>query len=151
MPWGYALSPYLGHGRYKGPGPSWDSLFNGLYRCGEDHRRNEWSYGKNVWFELTSGETGEIDGVAEGPTFPRISSIRAGSSTIMFGELASGSMGDHIMAHFWYFGGQPEVDSQRHGVRSNYVFVDGHAEARVFETTFNLTKRIDLWRPGRTR
>src|SRR5690606_39866058 len=25
MPWGYALCPYLGRGRYIGPGPEWDS------------------------------------------------------------------------------------------------------------------------------
>jgi len=150
MPWGYALCPYLGRGTYAGPGPSWDALFNGLYRCPEDPRRDRWSYGKSVWFELTSGETGEIYGVSNGPTFSKIGMVPRSSSTILFGELGSGSMADHIMAHFWYMGGSPEVDAKRHGSTSNYVFVDGHAESRVFKTTFNLPS-IDLWHPGKAQ
>ena len=151
MPWGYALCPYLRRGRYTGPGTSWDALFNGLYRCPEDKRRDRWSYGKNVWFELSAGETGEVDGVAVGPTFPTMSRVRLAGSTILLGELASGSMADHIMAHFWYWGGQPEVDARRHGSTSNYVFLDGHAESRRFKSTFDLYQHIDLWKPARTR
>lgn len=150
MPWGYALIPHLGRGTYAGPGPSWDELFNGLYRCPEDPRRDRWSYGKNVWFELTSGEAGEIDGVSAGPTFPKISMVPRSSSTILYGELGSGSMADHIMAHFWYLGGSPEVDAKRHGSTSNYLFVDGHAESRVFKTTFD-QPQTDLWKPGKAQ
>jgi prepilin-type N-terminal cleavage/methylation domain-containing protein/prepilin-type processing-associated H-X9-DG protein len=148
MPWGYALCPYLGRSKYTGPGPSWDGLFNGLYRCPEDRRRDSWSYGKSVWFELTSGETGEIYGVLSGPVFPQVGMVTRSSSTILFGELGSGSMADHIMAHFWYLGGSPEVDARRHGAKSNYLFVDGHAESLVFKITFNLPS-TDLWNPGK--
>ncbi len=151
MPWGYALMPLLGGRTYTGPGPAWDALFNGLYRCPEDERRKAWSYGKNVWFELTPGETGEIDGVAVGPTYTTTGSVRRPGSVVLYGELGSGAMVDHIMAHFWYLGGAPEVDAKRHGTRSNYVFLDGHAELREFKTTFDRQARLDLWRPGRTK
>ena len=148
MPWGYALYPYLAHGRYTGPGPGWDCLFDGLYRCPEDPRRDRWSYGKNVWFELTAGETGELAGMASGPTFPTLGSVRYPVRTILFGELGSGSMADHIMAHFWYMGGQSEVDADRHRPTSNYGYVDGHADARQFKSTFDPANQIDLWRPA---
>jgi prepilin-type N-terminal cleavage/methylation domain-containing protein/prepilin-type processing-associated H-X9-DG protein len=150
MPWGYALSPYLGAGAYTGPGPAWEALFNGVYRCPADERPGRWSYGKNVWFELESGETGEVDGVAEGRTYHRMNRVPRPSATVLFGELGSGSMADHIMAHFWYLGGTPEVDTMRHGTTSNVVFADGHAEQRVFITTYN-PPTLDLWHPGRAQ
>jgi prepilin-type N-terminal cleavage/methylation domain-containing protein len=43
--WGPALMPYLNCGAYQGnTDPSWTQLFNGLYRCPCDKRRNAaWS------------------------------------------------------------------------------------------------------------
>lgn len=151
MPWGYALSPYLGYGVYRGPGPAWNALFNGLYHCPGDRRTGQWSYGKNVWFELNPAETGEIAGLASGPIFPRVADVARPGLTILYGELGSGSMADHIMAHFWYLGGHPEVDRYRHGSASNYLFADIHAESRVFESTFDRRRKIDRWLPGRLR
>lgn len=149
-PWGYALSPYLGHGSIDGPGPRWDPLFNGLYRCPADERTQRWSYGKNAWFELTAGETGEIEGTANGPTYPRRADVPRPTATILYAELDSGSIADHIMAHFWYLGASPEVDTERHGSTSNYVYVDGHAESQRFEDTFQQPD-LDHWHPGRAR
>lgn len=149
-PWGYALSPYLGYGNIAGPGPRWDSLFNGLYRCPSDDRLETWSYGKNTWFELTAGETGEIEGTAQGPTYNKLSDVKRPTATILFAELDSGSMADHIMAHFWYLGGKPEVDTDRHGQTSNYAYVDGHVNPARFEDTFKQPD-LDQWHPGRAR
>jgi prepilin-type processing-associated H-X9-DG protein len=151
QPWGFALSPYLGAGKYQGPGPAWDALFNGVYRCPEDDRTNRWSIGRNVWSELSPGETGEIDGQATGPTFRRISDIPRPTQTVQIGELNSGSMADHIMAHFWYLGASPEVDPQRHGQTSNYLFFDTHVQRHAFTDTFNTQENVDLWHPGRAR
>lgn len=151
MPWGYALSRHLTRTSYTGPGPAWDALFNGHYRCPADAREGKWSYGKNVWFELQSGESGEIEGKPTGPVYPRVTTVPRPSVTVLYGELGSGSMADHVMAHFWYLGGSPEVDSRRHGQTSNYCFVDGHVESRAFNTTFQTSKGIDLWHPGRAR
>jgi prepilin-type processing-associated H-X9-DG protein len=39
------------------------------------------------------------------------------------------------------------VDARRHKTRSNYNFVDGHAEAREFRTTYNPCLQLDLWNP----
>ncbi len=148
MPWGYALCPYLAGFVYTGPDASWENLFNGLYRCPQDDRRQAWSYGKNVWFELSSAESGDVQGMSAGPTYPTSDQVPQPSATVIYGELATASMGDHLMAHFWRMGGSPEVDATRHGSTSNYVFVDGHAESRRFESTFNLPHGIDLWNPG---
>jgi prepilin-type processing-associated H-X9-DG protein len=161
MPWGYAITPYLAGHLITGPGAAWEAIFNGIYRCPDDRRRDVYGYGKNVWFELTSQETGEVMEIDNGPTYPRISNVPRPGATILYGELASGSMADHIMAHFWYFGGKPEVDEKRHGRTSNYVFVDGHGEARQFRSTFdpNAAKDpgtrndpntwVDLWDPAK--
>jgi prepilin-type processing-associated H-X9-DG protein len=106
-----------------------------------------------VWFELTAEETGEAFGIPAGPTFPKVTNMRCPGRTVLYGELAgrSGGMGDHIMAHFWYLGGTPEVDEKRHGSTCNSIFVDGHAESRLFKLTFDLDKNIDLWKPGKPR
>jgi prepilin-type processing-associated H-X9-DG protein/prepilin-type N-terminal cleavage/methylation domain-containing protein len=147
MPWGYALMPYLGKGHYDGAGQAWDDLFNGLYRCPADPRTDRYSYGKNVWFELTAGETGEFVGQASGPIFPKISSCKCGCAPVLFGEINSNAMTDHAMAHFWHFGGEPEIDRGRHGRTSNYVFLDGHAESLPFNETFDLSRSVDRWNP----
>ncbi len=151
QPWGFALSPYLGQGQYTGPGKAWDQLFNGVYRCPEDQRTTQWSYGRNVWFELTAGETGEIDAKASGPTYRTVDNVPKPTQTIQLGELKSGSMADHIMAHFWYLGGSSEVDQKRHGMKSNNLFVDSHVQLKPFEDTFNTNPAVDLWHPGRAR
>ena len=149
-PWGYALSTYLGHETTNGQGPEWDSLFNGLYRCPADERRDVWSYGKNAWFELSAGETGEVLGKASGPTYDRLTDVPRPAATVLFAELDSGSMADHIMAHFWLMGAKPEVDTDRHGTTSNHTFVDGHAEAMTFQDTFQ-PPDLDRWNPGSAR
>jgi len=151
MPWGYALSRHLSHTAYTGPGPAWEALFNNVYRCPSDERDGKWSYGKNVWFERLPAESGEVFGVREGPVFPKITDVPKSSATVLYGELGSGSMADHIMAHFWHMGGSPEVDARRHGKTSNYVFVDGHAESRSFESTFDRNSGIDLWNPAKAQ
>lgn len=141
LPWGYALMPYLAGRTFTRPDAFWTNLFNGLYRCPKDRRRNaDWSYGKNVYPELSAQETG-------GPTWPRTEQVPCPTGTVLYAEKAGGSMADHIMAHFWSEGGQPEVDRNRHGQRSNYIYCDGHGASHRFEETFNLTNKIDNWNP----
>lgn len=147
MPWGYALMPYLGKGHYQGPGEAWDDLFNRLYRCPAADRADRYSYGKNVWFELTAEESGEVLGRSSGPVFPKINSCKCGCGPVLFGEINANAMTDHVMAHFWHFGGEPEIDRTRHGRTSNYVFLDGHAESLPFNETFDLSRSVDRWNP----
>ena len=70
---------------------------------------------------------------------------------MLYGEKNASSMADHLMAHFWLQGAQPEVDQKRHDQRSNYVYCDGHAVKQRFEETFNRTNKIDNWNPATAR
>jgi prepilin-type processing-associated H-X9-DG protein/prepilin-type N-terminal cleavage/methylation domain-containing protein len=151
LPWGFALKPYLDGQPYGGDDRSWQKLFQGVYRCPADARRQQWSYGKNVWFELTAAETGEIAGNSAGPTYHKLNHCRCGPSTILIGEIDSQAMADHVMAHFWLMGGQPEIDATRHGRTSNYLFIDGHAESLKFEATFQINRSVDRWNPATAR
>lgn len=150
-PWGYALAPYLDPAADDPTGPAMQRLINGFYRCPSDPRRQRWSYGKNVWFELTPAEAGDVHGLAEARVYPRLDQIPRPTATVIYAELATASMGDHIMAHYWYIGGSPEVDKTRHGSASNYSFVDGHAATHAFDETFNPDAGLDRWNPDTAR
>lgn len=148
-PWGRSLMPLMGYGDYISPGggPRWKALFEtGLYRCPADDRQgqNLWSYGKNVYFELSAAETG-------GKTWWKITQVPQPSRTIIFCELRTTPGADHVMANYWPMGAEPEVDTRRHGDAENYLFVDGHAEAMGFAQTYDPANDIDLWNPATAR
>jgi prepilin-type N-terminal cleavage/methylation domain-containing protein/prepilin-type processing-associated H-X9-DG protein len=146
-PWGRALMPLLGYGHYHPPagGPRWTALYEGLYRCPDDRRAgtNYWSYGKNVYFELDSTETG-------GQTWHKITQVRRSSAVILFGEVKTSPGADHLMAHFWPTGGNPEIAFDRHK-HPNHLFADGHVEAKAFVDTYNPSASINLWNPATAR
>jgi prepilin-type N-terminal cleavage/methylation domain-containing protein/prepilin-type processing-associated H-X9-DG protein len=145
QPWGYAIYPYLVGKTYTGPDEAWTNLFNTLYHCPAHKRQHgEWSYGKNVYPELSAEETG-------GPTWARLSDLPRPTATVLFAEKAGGSMADHFMANFWSEGGQPEVDQLRHLRKSNYLFGDGHVARLKLEQTYQLEKNIDNWNPATAR
>jgi prepilin-type processing-associated H-X9-DG protein/prepilin-type N-terminal cleavage/methylation domain-containing protein len=157
--WGPAFMPYLGFGGYQGSTTAaWNAAFRKFYRCPSDRRQNlTWSYGKNVWFELESAETGEALGTGKGPTYHAVTQVRRPGATVEFGELLSLGAEDHIMAHFWLMDttieagmmATLEIDTARHGGRANYVYVDGHVQAQAFDDTFDMKKHTDHWNPGR--
>lgn len=154
--WGPALMPYLDKGNYSGSqSAAWKKLFNDFYRCPADRRQSSaWSYGKNVWFELTATETGNIFGKRAGPVFWKYTQVPHPAATVLFGELGDKltmSAADHIMAHFWLMGGEPEIDSKRHVKVSNYIFADGHVDAVSLEKVFDLNEKIDDWNPSTAR
>jgi prepilin-type processing-associated H-X9-DG protein len=95
----------------------------------------------SVYFELSSSETG-------GPTWNRITQVRRSSQTVMFCEVNTAPGADHVMAHFWAMGAEPEVARSRHGRTQNYLFVDGHARSMTFEETYDPAAQIDLWKPA---
>jgi prepilin-type processing-associated H-X9-DG protein/prepilin-type N-terminal cleavage/methylation domain-containing protein len=152
--WGPAFMPYLADEQYKGmAAPSWENVLKGAYHCPSDGRKPlKLSYGKNVWFELESFETGEVFGSEEGPTYRILSQVPNPSAAVEFGELLAG-MGDHFMANTW-IGAltiPSEVDAKRHGRAANYSYLDGHVEALEFKKTFDASnpgKIIDNWNPG---
>jgi prepilin-type N-terminal cleavage/methylation domain-containing protein/prepilin-type processing-associated H-X9-DG protein len=155
--WGYAVGPFIDPTVDPEKGVMPDSLYEGVYRCPEDERepilvnkevKKPWSYGKNVWFELRPSETGSVTGEFPGPTYWFLKTVPNTSRTVLVAELGSGSMADHVMAHFWYSGGDWEVDRFRHGRTANYLWVDGRATAEDFSDTFDLDRPLDLWNPG---
>jgi prepilin-type processing-associated H-X9-DG protein len=74
------------------------------------------------------------------------------AQTVLFGELARASGGDHAMAHFWkQFHAPPEIDAQRHRPGTGAAFADGHARTQSFESLFDLAADRDRFNPGATR
>ena len=155
VPWLYAISPYIdptsAPERYVLP----TSLTRGTYHCPSDTRKDKfdkglWSYGQNVWFELSSGETGPVLGESEGPTFHYFKSVGSTSKTIVSGELEDGVSGDHFMAHTWYSNVVPKVAQDRHAEMSNYLWLDGHVSTNDFASTFDEEMSLDRWSPARS-
>jgi prepilin-type processing-associated H-X9-DG protein len=145
LPWGYALVPHVLGKHFTRPDSNWTNLFNTLYHCPKDNRKKgDWSYGKNVYPELSAEETG-------GPTWHRLGQIQRPTATVLYAEKIASSMADHLMAHFWVEGARPEVDWNRHDQRSNYIYCDGHAAKQRFEQTFSLPNRLDNWNPATAR
>lgn len=144
-PWGYAFFEYLTDRPYTAGDPSWATVFNGGYRCPLDRRRERWSYGYNVYFELTPEETG-------GPTWSRYSSIPRPSGTVLFTELSNQTTADHAMAHYWVLmAAPPEVDADRHRPGCAAAFVDGHAVVRPLTDLFELSQSRDAFDPRTAR
>jgi prepilin-type N-terminal cleavage/methylation domain-containing protein/prepilin-type processing-associated H-X9-DG protein len=146
LPWGRAISGNLycgcGCSGVSTTSESWQQIFNGLYRCPADLRKEQWSYGLNVYFEL--GE--DDDYVGKPATWRKITDVPSPSATIVYAEISNSV--DHLMAHFWESDDETEVDSDRHLSTSNYVYTDGHADAQNFKKTFNLQQKVNHWNPG---
>lgn len=152
--WGPALLHYLSMD-YAMSGSAWTKVFNGLYRCPSDTRRTTaYSYGKNVWYELSATETSDAMGLtsSQGPTYFKYIQVPRPASSVLFGENGDNNKpasADHIMAVNWLTtDGVPEVDTRRHGSVANYDFLDGHVESLEFRKTFNLNNKTDNWNPG---
>lgn len=144
LPWGRAIALEMGRDFV-----TWTNLMSGPYHCPSDPRKYAWSYGQNVYFELNPDDD---DYLGSPETWRRMSNVPRPSATILHGENSSnesGSMGaDHIMAQFWTSAqGVTGVEKCRHRYRSNYSFVDGHAQARKFVSTFEPEKHVNLWNP----
>ena len=162
LPWGYAFVKYSGTSPWSSSmnESSWAKLLNENYRCGFDRRRAQaggpayWSYGLNVYFELSVAETGDR-------TWRLFDQIPRPARTILFAEegddsLMTSTTSDHLMAHFWSkYDAPPEVHKDRHRPNAGYAFVDGHVENLKFDKTFEKTEdeksSRDNWNPGTAR
>ena len=145
LPWGYAFYESITGRAYAEDDAGWRSVFNGPYRCPMDRRIDRWSYGYNVYFELTREET-------DGPTWRRMTQTPRPSVTAVFGELRRDASADHAMAHFWtQYSAPPEIDSVRHRDSTGVVYLDGHAESVPFIRLFDRTNSIDRFNPATAR
>jgi prepilin-type N-terminal cleavage/methylation domain-containing protein/prepilin-type processing-associated H-X9-DG protein len=139
LTWGRAVASQLGRDPI-----TWTNLLSGVYHCPSDRRKEPWSYGQNVYFELSPDND---DYLGSPQTWRRAASIRNPSATILQAE-TPGSV-DHVMPHFWMTAQDAtDVDPYRHKKRSNYNFVDGHSEAREFRTTYDPACGVDRWNPS---
>lgn len=147
MPWGYALYESFTGAAFDPADSSvgWEALFNGAYRCPLDRRKERWSYGYNVHFELTRDET-------LGRTWTKRSNAPRPSATVLFGELLNTTSADHAMAHFWtQYNAPPEIDPKRHGTTTGAAFLDGHASSVPFTTLFDRSTSTDSFNPKTAR
>lgn len=135
--WGRAIAAQMGEA-----GNGWTNLFSGIYACPSDRRPGPWSYGMNVYFEL--GEEDDYEGKPQ--TWRRVGAVPNPGATIELAESATSA--DHIMAHFWNSVAEAgEVAERRHKQRANYSYVDGHAEGRKMERTYEPGKQVNQWNP----
>ena len=141
LTWGRALAPQLGFSS-----TTWTNLLRGVYHCPSDRRSTPWSYGQNVYFEL--GLSDDYDGKPK--TWHQLGAVPNPSATVLDAENTSSA--DHIMPNFWT-APQDAVDvaSLRHNHRANYTFVDGHAEARSFNTIYDPAHNVDAWNPSKAK
>lgn len=137
LAWGRAIASQLGSDRM-----AWTNLLLSVYHCPSDRRTTPWSYGLNVYFEL--GPDDDYEGKPQ--TWRRTTSVSYPVTTILFAE--NNSAADHIMPNFWTASPDAvDVASRRHGRKSNYNFVDGHAESRDFKTIYDPAGQVDRWNP----
>lgn len=155
--WGLAYYRYstgrpLTYALYQGSG--WRQLAAGIYRCPFDRRAtmppgvDVWSYGYNVYFELTATETGDR-------TWRSATQIPRPAATVLFAEVGDNSkpsMADHVMAHFWTkFDAPPEVAMTRHRPDSAYTFCDGRVQNLPFAQMFDRDGERNRWNPRTAR
>ncbi|MEN0109617.1 MAG: DUF1559 domain-containing protein [Planctomycetota bacterium] len=147
-PWAWALAETLDPAFDLDRDPYPLALMDGLYRCPEDERTGwrEYSYGKNVWFELARSELDALSSIDDRTRRPRLDLVPAPSKTVWMAEV--GKRQDHLMAHFWGEGGQVEVDASRHGGLGNYLWLDGRATTGAFIQTYDPPNDVDRWNPN---
>ncbi|MCB9851783.1 MAG: prepilin-type N-terminal cleavage/methylation domain-containing protein [Phycisphaerales bacterium] len=141
MPWGYAMVKYIAGAPFESEDAQWFDVLNSDYHCPFDMRRNRFSYGYNVYYELTAVET-------NGETWRSATRVPHPSTTILFGELNDESATDHVMAHFWVqFDAPKEIAPDRHDPDAAYVFLDGHVEHLDDVQTFSEMTGLNKWNP----
>jgi prepilin-type N-terminal cleavage/methylation domain-containing protein len=140
-PWGFAFFEFITDRAYTAGDADWSTVFNTNYRCPLDRRRDRWSYGYNVYFELTPDESA-------GRAYRKLTLIPRPVATVLFGELNETSSGDHAMAHFWtQFQAPPEIDAVRHKPGTGAAFADGHSETRAFDKLFSISTDRNCFDP----
>jgi prepilin-type N-terminal cleavage/methylation domain-containing protein/prepilin-type processing-associated H-X9-DG protein len=142
-PWERALASSLGVTE-----ATWTNLLNGVYYCPADHQARHLSYGMNYYYEVGP----EDDYPGKPQTWRKLSEIAQPAASIFFTEVLIDA--DHVMPALCWSGvtdAEAEVASKRHREKSNYSFVDGHAEALRLPAVYNPAQGVDLWNPSLAR
>jgi len=144
LPWERAIAPFLGGNSAT---TVWTNLLLNLYHCPNDKEAAHLSYGMNYYFEV--GEEDDYPGWPK--TWRKLSQIPKPSSTVMYTEVDTAIMADHVMPGLSWMttaDAKGEVAWQRHKHKSNYAFVDGHITALKLAATFDPEKQLDCWNPS---
>jgi prepilin-type N-terminal cleavage/methylation domain-containing protein/prepilin-type processing-associated H-X9-DG protein len=138
LPWERSVAPQLGFST-----TAWTNLLAGTYHCPSDQRPVALSYGMNVYFELGPDD----DYVGKPQTWRKLSQVHHPVTTVFTAETSTGT--DHIMPEYWISvqDAMNDVASQRHRQKSNYSFVDGHAQLLPITQTFS-PPNLDCWNPS---
>ena len=140
LPWERAFARSLGAAEI-----TWTNLLKGVYHCSADKQQNHLSYGMNYYFEL--GPDDDYPGKPQ--TWRKLCQIKRPANIVFFTEVLT--MADHVMPGLnWTTSADAavDVDSKRHGQKSNYSFVDGHAESRKLTFVYDPAGNVDSWHPG---
>ena len=170
--WDVQLGAYLGFDQplrinRNGDNPyvteAWQQLLTARYRCPSDEDDPTYrSDAINSYFELTHNELAHSQGdfgataLPNGKPWHRRDDTPRPSVTIIFAPLnASEEMETHVMPHFWSPLGDAdplgEIEPHRHGSTSNYLYLDGRAESKLFELTYDSQADINQWDPAIAR
>ncbi len=141
LPWERALAPLLG---VTGGPTAWTNLLQTVYHCPNDKQTGHLSYGFNYYCEV--GPDDDYPGKPQ--TWRKLSQITRPTSTILYAEVSIAA--DHVMPALGWLtaaDAENEVAARRHKQKSNYAFVDGHAELLPLNRTYN-PPQTDLWNPA---
>ncbi|MCA9273027.1 MAG: prepilin-type N-terminal cleavage/methylation domain-containing protein [Phycisphaerales bacterium] len=165
MPWNYALYEYFTGEPFDPTDPpdetKWLSIVNEHYRSPLDRREQKPgerrvtqtpinSFGQSVYFELKWLEIDPARAGDESRPYLYCRCAARPAETIVFADLdEEADEPDHHMAHFWknFQADNESVAMDRFEPGEGYVFLDGHAEVKKYEDTFNPERKKDLWDP----
>lgn len=138
--WTTSLEPYL-------CGKKSDGKF--CCPCSASRTPGAHSYGLNVFFELDQKGDSYL---GKPSTWHTLQQVPRPARTILFAEAPSASGGmaaDHFMSHQWSSlqAVKNAVAHDRHAGKSNFLFVDGHAEPLTAAATF-AARDNNLWNPS---
>jgi prepilin-type N-terminal cleavage/methylation domain-containing protein/prepilin-type processing-associated H-X9-DG protein len=142
LPWERALAPQLGVAGSSST--AWTNLLLGLYHCPRDPQAGHLSYGFNYFFEVGA----EDDYPGKPQTWRKFSGIPKPATTIIYAEVTIAA--DHVMPALGWLSGADaanELATTRHKQKSNYAFMDGHAELLRLNQTYN-PPHVDCWNPS---
>jgi prepilin-type N-terminal cleavage/methylation domain-containing protein/prepilin-type processing-associated H-X9-DG protein len=140
LPWERALAPLL-----AATTVTWTNLLQGVYHCPADPQLQHLSYGMNYYFEVGSDD----DYPGKPQTWRKLCQVSHPTKTIFFTEVISDA--DHVMPGLSWTtstNAEAEVASIRHRGKSNYSFVDGHAEGLKLTSVYDPTRSKDSWNPS---
>ena len=104
LPWTYQYYRLLEDDEGYTDAERYRTFVNTHLRCPFDRRESRFpSFGLNVYYELSTAETG-------GRVWHRLGAPPTPSATVLYGPLRDDAITDHVMAHYWSFIADEDVE-----------------------------------------